>query len=201
MLNGIIISGCSGVGKSTVIRRLLELHPEFTFSISCTTRKPRKGETDGVHYHFISHDEFERRIEDGYFLEWEKVYTDYYGTPKAVIDEAERAPKVVIFELDTRGALVLKQKYPQFTTVALLPPSIEDLSRRLSMRGSEDEKSLAERRLYTKEELHRLQKSDYAIVNEDIAQTVKALETIILSLNFRTRYAESHIEGLLKSLR
>jgi len=190
MLNGIIISGCSGVGKSTVIRRMLELHPEFTFSISCTTRKPRKGEA-----------EFERRIEDGYFLEWEKVYTDYYGTPKAVIDEAERAPKVVIFELDTRGALVLKQKYPQFTTVALLPPSIEDLSRRLSMRGSEDEKSLAERRLYTKEELHRLQKSDYAIVNEDIAQTVKALETIILSLNFRTRYAESHIEGLLKSLR
>jgi len=201
MLNGIIISGCSGVGKSTVIRRMLELHPEFTFSISCTTRKPRKGEADGVHYHFISHEEFERRIEDGYFLEWEKVYTDYYGTPKAVIDEAERAPKVVIFELDTRGALVLKQKYPQFTTVALLPPSIEDLSRRLSMRGSEDEKSLAERRLYTKEELHRLQKSDYAIVNEDIAQTVKALETIILSLNFRTRYAESHIEGLLKSLR
>lgn len=201
MLNGIIISGCSGVGKSTVIRRLLELHPEFTFSISCTTRKPRKGETDGVHYHFISHDEFERRIENGYFLEWEKVYTDYYGTPKAVIDEAERAPKVVIFELDTRGALVLKQKYPQFTTVALLPPSIEDLSQRLSMRGSEDEKSLAERRLYTKEELHRLQKSDYSVVNEDIAQTVKALETIILSLNFRTRYAESHIEGLLKSLR
>jgi len=201
MLNGIIISGCSGVGKSTVIRRLLELHPEFTFSISCTTRKPRKGETDGVHYHFISHDEFERRIEDGYFLEWEKVYTDYYGTPKAVIDEAERAPKVVIFELDTRGALVLKQKYPQFTTVALLPPSIEDLSQRLSMRGSEDEKSLAERQLYTKEELHRLQKSDYSVVNEDIAQTVKALETIILSLNFRTRYAESHIEGLLKSLR
>ena len=201
MLNGIIISGCSGVGKSTVIRRLLELHPEYTFSISCTTRKPRKGETGGVHYHFIDHAEFERRIEDGYFLEWEKVYTDYYGTPKTIIDEAERSPRVVIFELDTRGALVLKQKYPQFTAVSLLPPSIEDLAKRLSMRGSEDEKSLAERQLYTKEELHRLQKSDYAIINHSIDDTVEALETIILSLNHRTRFAEGHIEGLLKALK
>jgi guanylate kinase len=178
MLNGIIISGCSGVGKSTVIRRLLELHLDYTFSISCTTRKPRKGEIDGVHYHFIDHAEFERRIEDGYFLEWEKVYTDYYGTPKTVIDEAERFPKVVIFELD-----------------------IEDLAKRLSMRGSEDEKSLAERQLYTKEELHRLQKSDYAIINRSIDDTVGALETIILSLNHRTRFAEGHIEGLLKALK
>lgn len=201
MLNGIIVSGCSGVGKSTVIRRLLELHLDYTFSISCTTREPRKGEIDGVHYHFIDHAEFEQRIEDGYFLEWEKVYTDYYGTPKTIIDEAERSPRVVVFELDTRGALVLKQKYPQFTTVGLLPPSIEDLSIRLSMRGSEDEKTLAERQLYTREELHRLQKSDYAIINRSVDDTVKALETIILSLNHRTRYAEGHIEGLLKTLK
>ncbi|OGK11641.1 MAG: guanylate kinase [Candidatus Riflebacteria bacterium RBG_13_59_9] len=200
MINGIIISGCSGVGKSTVIHRLLEMHPEFTFSISCTTRQPRPGEKSGVHYNFISQEEFMRLVEQKYFLEWEKAYTDYYGTPREALEAIEGMVKVVMFELDTRGAVNLKEKFPQFTTIALLPPSIEDLTRRLVQRGSESADTIASRQKHLREELQRLLTFDFALVNEDIEETVSAVERIVLSLNYRTKHAARHIEKLLEAL-
>jgi guanylate kinase len=201
MINGVIISGCSGVGKSTVIHQLLQMHPEFQFSVSCTTRPPRPGEEEGVHYDFITHEEFERRIKEKYFIEWEKVYTDYYGTPKAVVDCAERVPKVVIFELDTRGALNIKNKFPQFTTIALLPPTIDDLSDRLIQRGSETKDTISRRQEYIREELQRMQSFDYALINSDADESASLVELIILSLNNRIKYFTKHIEQLLDCLR
>jgi guanylate kinase len=200
MINGVIISGCSGVGKSTVIHKLLELHPEFFFSVSCTTRAPRAGEMDGVHYTFISHEEFEKRIKDKYFVEWEKVYTDYYGTPKSIMEGIEGQIKVVVFELDTRGALNIKAKFPQFTTIALLPPTIEDLTERLIRRGSETRENISSRQEYLREELQRLTSFDYAIINADADESAALVERIVLSLNNRIKFYAKHIEKLLDSL-
>jgi guanylate kinase len=200
MINGVIISGCSGVGKSTVIHKLLELHPEFFFSVSCTTRAPRPGEADGVHYTFISREEFEKRIKDKYFVEWEKVYNDYYGTPKSIMEGIEGQIKIVIFELDTRGALNIKAKFPQFTAIALLPPTIEDLTDRLIRRGSETRESISSRQEYLREELQRLTSFDYAIINADADESAALVERIVLSLNNRIKFYGKHIEKLLDSL-
>jgi len=201
MINGVIIGGCSGVGKSTIIRRLLQAHPEFRFSVSWTTRKPRPGEEEGIHYHFAETEEFERLIEEKRFLEWEKVYQDYYGTPREVLESDGDEIAVVIFELDTRGAINLKEKYPQFSTIALLPPSIEDLRTRLTQRGSETEETLNSRQAYLQKELQRLLTFDFALINKDIDETVKLVERIILSLNSRTKFVAPHIERLLAGLK
>jgi len=181
MINGVIIGGCSGVGKSTIIRRLLKAHPEFRFSVSWTTRQPRPGEEEGVHYHFTTAEEFERLIEEKYFLEWEKVYQDYYGTPREVLESDGDEIIIVIFELDTRGAINLKEKYPQFSTIALLPPSIEEA--------------------YLQKELQRLLTFDFALINENLDETVSRAERIILSLNNRTKFIAPHIEKLLDALK
>ncbi len=200
MINGVIISGCSGVGKSTVIRKLLGLHPEFFFSVSCTTRQPRAGEICGTHYNFISREEFEKRIKEKFFVEWEKVYNDYYGTPKSILEGIDGQIKIVIFELDTRGALNVKSKFPQFTTVALLPPTIEDLTARLIQRGSETRETISSRQEYLREELQRLTSFDYAIINSDADETAALVERIVLSLNNRIKFYGKHIEKLLDSL-
>jgi len=201
MINGVIIGGCSGVGKSTIIRWLLKTHPEFRFSVSWTTRKPRPGEEEGIHYHFTETEEFERLIEEKYFLEWEKVYQDYYGTPRKVLESDSNEITVVIFELDTRGALSLKEKYPQFSTIALLPPSIEDLKARLTQRGSETEETINSRQVYLQKELQRLLTFDFALINENLDESVKLVERIILSLNNRTKFITPHIEKLLDGMK
>ena len=201
MINGVIIGGCSGVGKSTVIRRLLQAHPEFRFSVSWTTRQPRPGEEEGVHYHFTTAEEFERLIEEKYFLEWEKVYQDYYGTPREVLESDGDEITVVIFELDTRGAVSLKEKYPQFSTIALLPPSIEDLRKRMAQRGSETEETINSRQAYLQKELQRLLTFDFALINENLDESVKLVERIILSLNNRTKFNAPHIEKLLNRMK
>jgi guanylate kinase len=201
MINGVIIGGCSGVGKSTVIRRLLQAHPEFRFSVSWTTRKPRAGEEEGIHYHFTSREEFERLIAENGFLEWEKVYEDYYGTPKEVLEAEGDETTVVVFELDTRGALKLKEKYPQFSTIALLPPSIEDLRKRLTQRGSETTETITRRQAYLKKELQRLLTFDFALINEDLEESVELIGRIILALNNRTKLIAPHVEKLLSDLK
>jgi len=200
MINGVIISGCSGVGKTTIIERLLRQHPEFVFSVSCTTRAARPGEQNNIHYEFITREEFERRIEQKYFLEWEQVYLDFYGTPKHVLETAEGTTKVVIFELDTRGAVNLKEKFPQFSTVALLPPRLGDLAERLIQRSSETVQTIKARQEHLREELQRMKTFDFAVVNSEIDETVAVVERIVLCLNYRTKYALNHIEGLLKTL-
>ncbi len=201
MINGVIIGGCSGVGKSTIIRRLLQAHPEFRFSVSWTTREPRPGEEEGIHYHFTSTEEFERLIEENGFLEWEKVYEDYYGTPKEVLESDSDEITAVIFELDTRGAIKLKEKYPQFSTIALLPPSIEDLRKRLTQRGSETEETIARRQAYLQKELQRLLTFDFALINDNLEETVQLVRRIILALNNRTKFVAPHVEKLLDDLK
>lgn len=200
MINGIVISGCSGVGKTTIIKRLLELHPDFVFSVSYTTRPPRDNEIDGKDYHFVSREEFEHKAQERFFLEWEEVYGQYYGTPKLPSDEEAEAMRVVIFELDPKGAVNLQQKFPQFTTIAIIPPSVDAIESRLRSRRSETDESIDERRRHVAEELRRVQHLSYCVVNDDADVAAREVESIILAQFHRLSFLGAKIDELLDDL-
>lgn len=141
----IVISGYSGVGKSTVINYMFKQMPNLKFSISCTSRKPRNGEVDGIDYFFVSEDEFEQRIARGEFVEYTKTFTHYYGTPKSEIDAALAKGYDLLLDINSVGAKNIKKIYPECLTVFINPPSIEVLKERLKGRGSESEESFKRR--------------------------------------------------------
>ena len=135
-----IISGPAGSGKGTVVNALLEAHPEITLSISATTRSPRPNEENGVHYHFISKEEFEKRIENGKMLEYATYNENYYGTPEKEVLEAMEAGKDVILEIEVAGAMQIKEKIKDSVAIMLTPPNKEVLEARLRGRGTESGK-------------------------------------------------------------
>ena len=200
MINGIVISGCSGVGKTTLIKRLLELHPDYVFSVSYTTRKPRSGETEGVDYYFVSQQEFEEKKRNRFFLEWEEIYGHLYGTPSFTTKESHNGIQAVVFELDSKGALNLQQKFLQFTTIAIIPPSIDTTEARLRMRGSESEEDIAERRMHIAEELRRLQHLSYCVVNDDMETAARELESVVSAQFHRAPFRGPRIDELLEQL-
>ncbi|MCX6639218.1 MAG: guanylate kinase [bacterium] len=176
----IILSSPSGGGKSTIIRRILSLHPDFAYSISATTRPPRPGEIYGAAYCFLSRAEFETRLERSEFLEWEEVYGDYYGTPRKYAEEAVAAGRSVLFDLDVKGALKLKSAIPHIVLIFIMPPSLQVLEARLRQRASEDEAHLKKRLDLAVWECSQAHKFDHVIVNNNLEEAVKAVEDIIL---------------------
>lgn len=171
MRKGIFISitAPSGTGKNTVLDLLLKRMPDLVRSISCTTRPPRPGEVDGVHYHFISRGEFEERIKAGMFYEWAEYGGHLYGTPISPLEEALRDGKDVIAALDVQGAMKVKGMMPDAVLIFLLPPSMEELERRLRGRGTESEEAIAVRLRRAREEIGMIYRFDYAVIN-DIAE-------------------------------
>lgn len=165
----IVISGYSGVGKSTVISYLFEKMPNLRFSISCTTRKPRKGEIDGVHYIFLSEEEFKRRILEGAFVEYTKTFQNYYGTPKSEIDKALESGVDLLLDINSVGAKNIKADYPDCLTVFINAPSLDVLINRLKGRGSESEESFARRINEIEFESKSIPFYDIVVVN-DIAE-------------------------------
>jgi guanylate kinase len=166
----VVLAGPTAVGKGTVSAYIREHHPEVLLSVSATTRKPRPGEVDGVHYYFVSDDEFDRMIADRELLEWATVHNSYrYGTPRPPIDRALDAGKQVMLEIDLQGARQVRTAMPEALLVFLLPPTWEELVRRLIGRGTEDA-SEQQRRLETaKVELAAQDEFDVRIVNSDVA--------------------------------
>ena len=176
----LIISGPSGVGKGTVINRLFEMDKNLYFSVSATTRKPRIGEIDGVHYKFKTREEFEHDIETGEMLEHATFSGNYYGTPRSAIEEKLAQGKDVILDIEIQGAKNVKHIMPEAVLVYILPPSIEELKKRLIGRNTEDEESLR-RRLHTAyTELHEAPDMyDYFIVNDMVDNAAVKIEDII----------------------
>lgn len=172
------VSGPSGVGKGTMVKTLIARRADVVESVSCTTRAPREGEIDGKHYFFISREQFERRIDEGDFLEYDEHFGNYYGTPKSFVREALKT-KSVIMEIDVVGALNAKKTFPETVLVMVVPPSAEELKRRLSGRGSETEKQIENRLARMEYELSHANEYDYVIVNDDLEKAISALETII----------------------
>lgn len=176
----LVISGPSGAGKGTICKALLDKN-EFWLSISATTRKPRQGEVDCKNYYFISKEEFINRIHNKDFLEYAEVYGNFYGTPKSSVIKMLEDGKDVILEIDIQGALKVKEVFPEGIFIFILPPSMEELKKRIIKRGSETPESLMTRFKSAYKEINYVSKYSYAVVNDTVEETVKKIEGIVIA--------------------
>ncbi len=173
-----IVSGPSGVGKGTIVKTIISRREDVVESVSCTTRKPRAGEVDGKHYFFISREEFERRIAENGFLEYDEHFGNIYGTPRSFVEETLRS-KSIILEIDVEGGLEVKKRYPEVLLVMIVPPSMEELKRRLKGRDSESDEQIENRLARIEYEYSKKELYDYIVVNDDLETAIKEVEGII----------------------
>ena len=174
-----IISGPSGVGKSTVLKALLEKRSDVYFSVSATTRSPRPGEEDGVHYHFMDANSFRQRIAADEFLEYAEYVGNFYGTPKKYVDEAMEQGKDVILDIEVQGAIQVCSKRPETVRIFIAPPSWEELERRLTERGTDSPEKVQKRLLRAKVEFQTAHTYDYFVINDTVEEAVAELDAIM----------------------
>lgn len=176
-----IISGPSGVGKSTVLKALFEERDDLYFSVSATTRAPREGEIDGVHYHFIEPEEFMQWINDDAFLEYAQYVGNFYGTPKKFVDAAMDEGKDVILDIEVQGAMQVYAKRPDTVRIFIAPPTWEELERRLTKRGTDSPEKIQQRLLRAKVEMKTAADYDYFVINDTVETAVAELKAIMLA--------------------
>ena len=197
--NLVVVSGPSGAGKTSVLTRVMAELEDIRFSVSHTTRAPRPGEKDGVEYHFVTRREFERLISEGSFLEWAEVHGEMYGTSRSEYDRAMREGMDLLLDIDVQGADQVRQKFDDVVTVFVIPPSYQDLERRLRGRGPDDEASFDRRLAVAGEEMAHFRKYQYAIVNVDLPASVEALKTIVRAARLRTSRVAETAEKILST--
>ena len=184
----IVLSSPSGAGKSTLTRKLLEGHENMTMSVSATTRRPRSGEADGEDYFFVSKDEFSDMLERHEFLEYAKVFDNYYGTPRGPVEEALASGQDVIFDIDWQGAQQLTQAASDdLVKIFILPPSKRELESRLHRRAQDSEAVIAKRMAKSEAEISHWAEYDYILVNEDIDVALAELQTIVAAERMKRR--------------
>lgn len=181
----IVISGASGTGKGTVCKELLARERGVAFSVSATSRAPREGEQNGREYYFRTRAEFEAMIAEGAFLEYADVYGNYYGTPLAPIEARRSAGEDILLEIDTQGALNVMERCPDGTFIFLLPPSLEELRRRITGRGTESEESLARRLAAARDEIRLGRRYRYAVLNDTVEDATARIQTILAAERLR----------------
>lgn len=181
----IVISGASGTGKGSVCKELLARERGVAFSVSATSRAPREGEQDGREYYFRTRAEFEAMIAEGAFLEYADVYGNYYGTPLAPIEARRSAGEDILLEIDTQGALNVMERCPDGTFIFLLPPSLEELRRRITGRGTESEESLARRLAAARDEIRLGRRYRYAVLNDTVEDATARIQTILAAERLR----------------
>ena len=176
-----VLSGPSGVGKGTLREHALNNIANLVYSISCTTRQPRPGETDGVEYRFITHEKFRQDISNNLFLEYAHVHNDYYGTLKADVEDALNSGLDVLLEIDVQGALQVREKMPQAVLIFIAPPSVQELERRLINRNTESQEVIRTRLHNALRELELQDKYNHVIVNDDLERASQELRNIIIN--------------------
>lgn len=179
-----VISGFSGAGKGTLVRRLMDTYDNYSLSISMTTRSPREGEVDGVHYFFIDRAQFEKNINDGKMLEYAEYVGNYYGTPREYVEEQLAAGKDVILEIEYMGAMQIKKMMPEALLLFVTPPSAAELERRLVGRGTETAEVIAKRMKRAIEEADIVDKYEYILLNDDLDTCVRETHEIIQNVKY-----------------
>jgi guanylate kinase len=197
--NIFVISAASGTGKTTLIARLLQHHSDIRVSVSHTTRAPRRGEENGKHYHFVSVPEFERMIEEGQFVEYAKVYGNYYGTSTQSLESLTRQGVDVILEIDTQGAEQIRRQLPQAYSIFIAPPSLATLEQRLHQRAADAPQVIAVRLAEARNEIEQARLFDYLVVNDDLTAAEAALLHIIKSQRFHLESQTPFLTELLGS--
>ena len=197
-----IVAAPSGAGKSSLVNALLEREPGIVLSISHTTRQPRPGDVDGQHYHFVNRGVFERLVADGAFIEHAEVFGNFYGTSRAAVEPLLAAGRDVLLEIDWQGAQQVRKANPDCVSVFILPPSREELERRLRTRAADSAVTIARRLAESREEIAHAGDFDYIVVNDEFADALTELRAIVTSRRLRSqaqcvRHA-ALIEDLLK---
>lgn len=182
----IVLTGPSGVGKGTLVKSLLDRNPQLHLSISATTRLPRSGEVDGVDYYFVTKAKFKQMIGEQLLLEWAEYASNYYGTPKEQVETKIAAGKSVLLEIELLGARAIQKTYPNALRLFILPPSIEELERRLKNRGKDSPEAIAKRLERAKTEIAASNEFDHQIVNDDIQAALTAIESAITAFEDRS---------------
>jgi guanylate kinase len=195
--NLIVISAPSGTGKSTLLARILKSVPELRFSVSHTTRAPRKGEQDGVQYHFVSREGFDAMIQQQRLLEWATVHEERYGTALAEYETARAAGEDLLLDIDVQGAAQVRARFQNAVAVFILPPSAAALEARLRGRGQDQERQVQTRLRNARFELASYRAYDYVVVNDDLERCADALQCIIRAARCRTSQVEETVQGIL----
>ncbi len=196
----IVIAGPSGGGKTTVRQELLKRHADLLFSVSATTRRPRLDEHDGRDYRFLGREAFEDLIKSGDLLEWAEVHGELYGTPHANLRRARDEGANLLLDIDVQGAKQLRAVEPDAVTIFLLPPDFRRLVERLRGRGSENEEAFRTRMRTASSELSEIERFDYAVVNDDLDDTVRAVEAILSAERHRVKRLSPDVKDRVRLL-
>lgn len=193
----IVLSGFSGAGKGTLVKALMDQYDNYALSISATTRQPREGEEDGKAYFFKKVEEFQQMIDEGAFIEYAKYVQNYYGTPRAYVEEMLEAGKDVILEIEIQGALQIRELVPDCLLLFVTPPGAAELRRRLEGRGTETPEVIARRLARAAEESEGIEAYDYIVVNDDLEECVRQIHSMVQN----ARYTPARQETLIKEIR
>ncbi|MEW5861209.1 MAG: guanylate kinase [Cyanobacteriota bacterium] len=177
----IVLTGPSGVGKGTLLRSLLQRHPELYFSVSATTRAPRPGEIEGKHYYFVSRNQFEQMVEAGELLEWAEFAGNLYGTLRRQVEEQIQQGKWVILEIELEGARQIRQNFSSALQIFILPPSVSELENRIRGRGQDSEVAIARRLNLAQAEIAAASEFDIQIINDDLEKALNSIEAAIFA--------------------
>ena len=195
MINGqiYVLSGPSGVGKSTVVKKVLESDDNIKLSISATTRAIREGEKEGVNYYFKTVSEFDKMLSDNQFMEWAEFCGNRYGTPKDKVFELVEKGADVILEIETQGAMKIMEAFPETKFIFIAPPSLQELEDRLRSRGTETEEVVLKRLAEAKRELALAHKYDYLVINNSVEQVAEDILSVIKAERFKVKRQKGHI--------
>ncbi len=198
----IVVSGFSGSGKGTIMKELIRRYDDnYALSVSATTRQPREGEADGREYFFKTREEFEKMIAKEELIEYARYVNNYYGTPKAYVEEQLAAGRDVILEIELQGALKIKEKFPQALLLFVTPPSVNELKRRLISRGTESEEVIEQRMKRASEEAEGMEAYDYYVVNDVLDTCVEDVHRIICAEHGRSMRNREFAEMIKKELK